>query len=74
MNSDGEKGRLVGLFPCMEDWHTKVILLEVNNTINNYYVSILMFFHDLQFFFMSGDCTPGSSPYSDLVDDWAKSV
>lgn len=29
-NSEDEKGRLEGLVPCVEDWHTKVILLEVN--------------------------------------------
>lgn len=29
MNSEDEKGRLEGLVPCVEDWHSKVILLEV---------------------------------------------
>ena len=29
-HSEFEKGKLEGLVPCVEDWHTKVILLEVH--------------------------------------------
>lgn len=29
LNSEDERGRLEGLVPCVEDWHTKVTLLEV---------------------------------------------
>ena len=30
LNSENEKGRLGGLVACVEDWHAKVILLEVS--------------------------------------------
>ena len=43
---EDEKGRLEWPVPCMEDWHTKVVLLEVNwkqsmPSKSIYYVSIL---------------------------------
>lgn len=34
LNSEDERGRLEGLVPCVEDWHTKVTLLEVCHTHN----------------------------------------
>ena len=32
MNSTSAEQRLDGLIPCVEDWHTKLVLIEVHTT------------------------------------------